>query len=61
MDINASAKLKTKKEMFPICKYKKSVTTPSTSLSVMLPIAPEIINIKIINRMEYIYIYNTHI
>ena len=46
MDINASAKLKTKNEVFPICKYKKSVTTPSTNRSNMLPIAPEIINMK---------------
>ena len=47
MDINASAKLKTKNEVLPICKYKKSVTTPSTNLSNMLPIAPEIINMKV--------------
>ena len=48
MDINASAKLKTKNEMFPKCKYKKSVTTPSSNLSKIFPNAPEMININII-------------
>ena len=52
MDINASAKLKTKNEMFPICKYKKSVTTPSGNLSKIFPNAPEMININIIRYIN---------